>query len=124
MSFGPIATLAGSYLQSVLTPTRQSAGLSPTNSGITASAGTPRTDTGQISPFAQLLSRLQQLQQANPAQYAQVTQQISTNLKSAAQTAQTAGNTHAAKELNALATDFTNASQNGQLLSSAGIRSA
>jgi hypothetical protein len=72
-------------------------------------------DGGQLSPFAQVLSTLQQLQQSNPSQYKQVTQQIATNLQSAAQTAQKNGNTSAASQLNQLATDFTNASKTGQL---------
>jgi hypothetical protein len=61
------------------------------------------------------MSTLQQLQLSNPAQYQQVTQQIATNLQTAAQTATSDGNTTAATQLNQLATDFTNASQSGQL---------
>jgi hypothetical protein len=72
-------------------------------------------DGGQLLPFAQVLSTLQQLQQSNPSQYQQVTQQIATNLQTAAQTAQQNGNTSAAGQLNQLATDFTNASKTGQL---------
>ena len=76
---------------------------------------TQNADSSQLSPFAQLMSTLQQLQQSNPAQYQQVTQQISTNLQSAAQTATSNGNTAAATQLNQLSTDFANASQSGQL---------
>jgi hypothetical protein len=72
-------------------------------------------DTNQLSPFAQLLSTLQQLQQSDPTEYQQVTQQIATNLQNAAKTASADGNTAAATQLNQLATDFTNASQSGQL---------
>ena len=72
-------------------------------------------DTNQLSPFAQLLSTLQQLQQSDPTEYQQVTQQIATNLQNAAKTATADGNTAAATQLNQLATDFTNASQSGQL---------
>ena len=43
------------------------------------------------------------------------TQQIATNLQSAAQTAQADGNTIAANQLNQLSTDFSNASTSGQL---------
>lgn len=68
-----------------------------------------------MSPFAQMLSTLQQLQQNNPAQYAQVTGQISTNLTAAAKTAQSEGNTSAASQLNQLAADFSGASTSGQL---------
>jgi hypothetical protein len=83
-----------------------------------ASAGTTATqtqDNNNLSPFAQVMSELQQLQQSNPTQYQQVTQQIATNLTAAAQTATTAGNTTAASQLTQLATDFTNASTSGQL---------
>jgi len=62
-----------------------------------------------------VMSTLQQLQQSNPTEYAQVTQQIATNLQSAAQTATSDGNTSQASTLNQLATDFTNASKSGQL---------
>jgi hypothetical protein len=61
------------------------------------------------------MSTLQQLQQSNPAEYKTVTAQIATNLQNAAQTATSEGNTTAASQLNQLATDFTNASQSGQL---------
>jgi hypothetical protein len=74
-----------------------------------------QSDSGQLSPFAQLLSTLQQLQQSNPTEYKQVTQQIATNLQNAAQTATSDGNTSAANQLTQLATDFTTASQSGQL---------
>jgi HSP90 family molecular chaperone len=61
------------------------------------------------------MSTLQELQQSDPTKYQQVTQQIAANLKSAAATATADGNTSAATQLNTLATDFTNASQSGQL---------
>jgi hypothetical protein len=86
---------------------------STTASGVSSSAS--QSDSSQLSPFAQLMSTLQQLQLSNPAQYQQVTQQIATNLQTAAQTATSDGNTTAATQLNQLATDFTNASQSGQL---------
>jgi hypothetical protein len=69
----------------------------------------------QLSPFAQVLTGLQQLEQANPKQYAQVTSQISTNLQAAAQKAQTQGNTTLATRLTTLSKDFSTASQSGQL---------
>lgn len=72
-------------------------------------------DNGQLSPFAQIASSLQQLQQSNPTEYQQVTAAIATNLTAAAQTAQTDGNTNEANTLTTLASDFTSASQNGQL---------
>jgi hypothetical protein len=111
MSIGPIAGIAGSYLQSIISPALRSAGLTTTSN----SGGASQPDNGQLSPFAQLLNTLQQLQQSNPSQYGQVTQQIATNLQSAAQTAQSNGNTTAASELNTLASDFTSASQSGKL---------
>jgi hypothetical protein len=61
------------------------------------------------------MNTLQQLQQSNPSQYQQVTQQIAANLGSAAQTAQTNGNSAAANQLNQLSTDFSSASKNSQL---------
>jgi hypothetical protein len=115
MSIGPIANLAGGYLQSIISPALRSAGLTSTTSSSTSGAGASQPDNGQLSPFAQVLNTLQQLQQSNPSQFGQVTQQIATNLQSAAQTAQANGNTTAAGELNTLATDFTSASQSGQL---------
>jgi len=98
----------------------QGAGLTPnTNaSGVNgagkSSVGQPQ-DNGQISPLAQILSTLQQLQQSNPTQYEQVARQIATNLQTAAQTAQSDGNSAAATQLNQLAADFSKASQSGQL---------
>jgi hypothetical protein len=80
-----------------------------------SSSVTQAPDSGRLSPFAQLVSTLQQLQQSNPAQFQQVASQIATNLKSAAQSAQSSGNPVAAGQLNQLATDFTSASATGQL---------
>jgi hypothetical protein len=68
-----------------------------------------------MSPFAMMLSELQQLQQSNPTQYQQVTAQISANLQTAAQQATSEGNTTAANQLSQLSTDFSNASTTGQL---------
>ncbi len=102
-------------MQSIISPALRSAGLTSTTSNSTSGAGASQPDNGQLSPFAQVLNTLQQLQQSNPSQFGQVTQQIATNLQSAAQTAQANGNTSAASELNTLATDFTSASQSGQL---------
>jgi len=117
MSTGSINNL--SSLQSILANAVQGAGLTTkTNnsglSGIVASLS-QGSDSGALSPFAQLMSTLQQLQQSNPSQYAQVTKQIATNLTTAAQTAQSQGNTTEATQLNQLATDFNTASTSGQL---------
>ncbi|MGO9096407.1 MAG: hypothetical protein ACLQGV_14450 [Bryobacteraceae bacterium] len=119
MSTSPIHSLSNSYIQSVLNSVLQNAGLTidQANNSL-ASVGTTAVqtqDNNQLSPFAQVMSELQQLQQSNPTQYAQVTQQIATNLTAAAQTATTAGNTTAASQLTQLATDFTAASTSGQL---------
>jgi hypothetical protein len=117
---GFINNLSSSYLQSIFSNVSQSTGLTTNTtgnslSGIGTSSIALQPDNQQLSPFAQMLSTLQQLQQTDPTKYKQVTQQIATNLQSAAQTAQADGNTVAANQLNQLATDFTNASTTGQL---------
>ena len=119
MSISPVNNL-NSYIQSVLNTALQGIGSSSSTTGNNLTSIDPSSlqlqpDTSQLSPFAQVLSELQQLQQSDPTKYQQVTGQIATNLQSAAQTAQTQGNTMAANQLNQLATDFTNASQNNQL---------
>jgi hypothetical protein len=115
MSTSPINNLTSSDLQQILSTSLQGTGLttSPTSTGVSATS--TQSDNGQLSPFAQQLSTLQQLEESNPTQYQQVTAQIATNLQSAAQTATADGNTSAASQLNQLATDFNNASQSGQL---------
>lgn len=115
---GTIASLSGSYLQSILSSVLQSSGLTGTTKNATsgnALSSALQTDNSQLSPFAQVTSELQQLQQTNPAEYQQVTGQIASNLQSAAQTATADGNTAAASQLNQLATDFQTASSTGQL---------
>jgi hypothetical protein len=120
-SMGFINSLSSNYLQSILANAVQSSGLtSNTTSNTSSASGTSSlaglaTDNQQLSPFAQLLGTLQQLQQSDPSKYQQVTQQIATNLQSAAQTAQADGNTTLAGQLNQLSTDFSNASTSGQL---------
>ena len=112
-SIGNLLTgLLHSVLPVNLLPNNTTAGNLTTS---TTSTLIQQPDIGQLSGFAQLAATLQQLQQSNPAQYKQVTQQIAANLQSAAQTAQASGNTAAAAQLNQLATDFTNASNSGQL---------
>jgi hypothetical protein len=118
-----------SYLQSILGTALQGTGLSTSNNGtsspsVDASSLTMPSDNSQLSPVADLMSTLQQLQQSNPAEYQQITQQIATNLKNAAQTAQTQGNTSAASELNQLSSVFTQASQSGQLPSAQDLTQA
>ncbi len=112
MITGPVSNL--SYIRSVFATSFSRTGSTNNTSG-TSGASAAQSDSSQLSPFAQILSTLQQLQQSNPGQYSTVTQQIATNLQSAAQTAQAAGNTTAATQLNQLATDFSSASGSGQL---------
>ncbi len=114
-----INSLTSNFLLSAINTAFQSAGLTANAAGGQSTAGVAsaaqQSDSGQLSQFAQISSALQQLQQSNPSQYQQVTEQIATNLQSAAQTAQAGGNTTAANQLNQLSADFTSASQNGQL---------
>lgn len=117
---GSINSLSSSHLQSILANAIQAAGLTTNTSndslsGIDTSSVSQGSDNGGLSPFAQLMSTLQQLQQSNPTQYTQVTQQIAANLQTAAQTAQSDGNATAVTQLSQLATDFTTASTSGQL---------
>jgi hypothetical protein len=117
---GSINSLSSSYLQSMLGTALQGIGLTNNttanslNSIGTSSVALP-ADNQQLSPFAQMMSMLQQLEQSDPTKYQQVTQQIATNLQNAAQTAQTDGNSTAAAQLGKLASDFNSASQSGQL---------
>src|ERR1035437_7392920 len=118
MSIGPINS---NYVQSILTSAIQAAGLTTDKTSNSLSGIDPSSqvslqpDKSRLSPVAHLVSPLQELQQSDPAKYQQVTQQIATNLQSAAQTAQSDGNTAAATQLNQLAGDFTNASKSGQI---------
>jgi len=118
MSTTSVNNLSG-YLQSVLSNALQASSATSTTAQNLNGVNTPsvqsQPDSTQLSPFAQLLSDLQQLLQSDPTKYQQVTQQIATNLQSAAQTAQGNGNTTAANQLTQLATDFSDASQSGQL---------
>jgi|ERR1019366_2369095 HSP90 family molecular chaperone len=120
MSIGSLNPLSNTYLQSILTSAIQSTGLTTNsaNNSLSTSAASSITqapDNSQLSRFAQLMSELQKLQQTDPAKYQQVTQQIATNLQTAAQTATAAGDTTKAAQLTQLATDFSNASKSGQL---------
>jgi hypothetical protein len=112
---GSINTISSNYLQSILNELQPSGSTNNSSATSTSANVGQSSDSSQLSPLAQVLSTLQQLQQSDPAGYQQVTQQIATNLQTAAQTATTDGNTAAASQLNQLATDFTNASQSGQL---------
>jgi hypothetical protein len=55
------------------------------------------------------------LQQSDPTQYKSLMSQISTNLQKAADDASANGNSDAAKVLSQLSTDFSAASQSGEL---------
>jgi hypothetical protein len=110
-----ISSIAGGLLHSIFAGSPASNSPAAGNLARIPASPTQLPDTGELSPFAQLASTLQQLQQSNPAQYKLVTQQVAANLQSAAQTVQSGGNTTGAAQLNQLATDFTNASANGQL---------
>jgi hypothetical protein len=112
---GFISSLSSNYLQSALGTVLQGAGLTSNATAGGTSAVESQTDNQHLSPFAQSMSTLQQLEQSNPSEYQQVTQQIAANLQSGAQTAQAEGNSTAASQLSQLSTDFTNASQSGQL---------
>jgi hypothetical protein len=115
MSTGSINGLSSSYLQSILSSALQGTGLTTNSLSSTSASSAPQSDSNQLSPFAQMMSELQQLQESDPTKYKEVTKQIAANLQTAAQTATSDGNTTAATQLNQLATDFTNASQSGQL---------
>ena len=115
-----ISNISSTYLQSILSAALQGNGSTPNTNGNSLSSASLsslglQTDNQRLSPFAQLMSTLQQLQQSDPTKYQQVTQQIATNLQSAAQTAQADGNSTAANQLNQLSADFTSASKSGQL---------
>jgi len=117
MSINSLSPLSNSYLQSLLA-TQFSNTTSTTNGGtsnINSTSLFSTQDNNTLSPFAQVLSTLQQLQETNPTQYQQVTSEIASQLQTAAQTATSDGNTQAAANLTQLSTDFQNASQNGQL---------
>jgi hypothetical protein len=112
-SISSINNLSSSYLQQLLATNTNST--AKNQNGASTSSVTAQPENSQLSPFAQLMSTLQQLQQTNPAEYKQVTAQIAANLQTAAQTATTEGNSSQATQLSQLANDFTSASQSGQL---------
>ena len=108
------SSTSGAYIQSLLSSAANQTASS--SGGIDPSSLTlPQDNNPQLSPFARILSTLQQLQQSDPSQYQQVTSQIGTNLQDAAKTAGANGDTSQASELNQLAADFNNASQNNAL---------
>jgi len=110
MNIDAVSNLSNTYAQSLINSTTQGA-----NGTAPSSFSTPQDGAPQLSPLAQIMSQLQQIQQQNPTEYSQVTQQIATNLQTAAQTAQADGNPTQANQLTQLATVFQNDSQSGQL---------
>jgi hypothetical protein len=112
-----LSGIAGGYIQSLISTAAGS--LSPSGSATQAGGANSLLASSEsapsLSPFAQLFSMLQQVEQQNPAQYQQVTGQIASNLQSASQIAQAAGNSAQATRLAQLATDFKTASASGQL---------
>jgi hypothetical protein len=118
MNVNALSNIANPYIQSITNAAMSAMSLfggTTSTSGTSGTQAIPQDGSPQLSPFAQLMSTLQQLQQSNPAEYSQVTQQIATNLQSASQTAQANGNTAQAQQLNKLSTDFQSASTNDQL---------
>jgi hypothetical protein len=112
MNVNSLSSISNPYIQSLISNTISNA---TNGTSVSQSSLTQTQDANQLSPFTQILSTLQQLQQSNPTEYQQVTSQIATNLQTAAKTATADGNTSQATELNQLATDFQNASQNNTL---------
>jgi len=116
MSINPLPNISGPYIQSLIANSISGSANKLSSSGVDPSSLIlPQDGSPQLSPFARILSTLQQLQTSDPTKYQQVTAQIATNLQSAAQTATSDGNTSLASQLNQLSTDFTNASQNNTL---------
>jgi hypothetical protein len=116
MNIHAMGNISQHYLQSLFGTGSPGTSASTSSSGGSTSTLSSFAQGGnQLSPFAQVLTGLQQLEQASATQYAQVTSQISTNLQTAAQTAQTQGNTTLATQLTTLSKDFSTASQSGQL---------
>jgi hypothetical protein len=126
MNTSSINNYYNNNVASVLSSALQANGSAVNNSAVgnNTTSALSVSDSSQLSPFAQMLSVLQQLQQSNPAQYQQVTQQIATKLQNAAQTATSNGNTAQASQLTQLAKDFTNASTSGHLPNVQGLAQA
>ncbi len=113
-----ISSISSNYLQTAFSSAIQKQGIGDPLSGLLSTkstSSTQKTDSGHLSPFAQIVTKLQDLQKSDPAKYQQVTAQIAANLQSAAQTAQANGNTAAATQLNTIASNISDASKSGQL---------
>jgi hypothetical protein len=110
-----INTLSSLHLQSILNSFQIQPASASQSSVAAVAQVNPQSDSQQLSPVGKFLNLLQDLQQSDPAKYAQLTGKIATSLQSAAQTAQAAGDTGAANQLGALASDFSKAAASGQL---------
>ena len=111
MTINSLSNTQPSYLDSIDNNSGTSQGVSNSS----APATLPQDSTPQISPAASFLSQLQQLQQQDPAEFQQVTSNISNQLRQAAQTATSNGNTTQATQLNKLADQFQSASNGGAI---------
>ena len=108
MTINPLSSVSHMLLSGI--------GKNPTfSTGHTSSTNGAAKDQSQLSPFAQLMSTLQQLQQSDPAKYKQVAATLASDLQQSALNAQGNGNAGEATSLNHLAASFTQASQTGQL---------
>ena len=67
MSTSSINSLSSSYLQQLMSNSLENTGSA--NGVARLFSLSTQSDNGQISPFAQMLSELQQLQQSNPTEY-------------------------------------------------------
>jgi hypothetical protein len=105
VGIGPLVGIAGGLIESLFTGTHKA----PAPSGLIA------TQTGQVSPFAQILGSLQHLQQMNPTQYQKVTLQISNNLATASRSVTLNGNPVLGAQLKRLSTDFRISAASGHL---------
>jgi hypothetical protein len=116
MIIAPLVNLASGYIQSLFSnPVSGSSSSGTSASGTPGAGSTSASGTNQLSPFAQVLSNLQQLEQSSSIQYTTVTQQIASGLQTAAQSATASGFTGLGGELSQLSTDFNNASTTNQL---------
>jgi hypothetical protein len=111
MIIAPLVNLATGYIDSLFSNSASAS----SSSGTAAAGSTSASGTNQLSPFAQVLSNLQQLEQSSSVQYTKVTQQIAGGLQTAAQAATANGYTGLAGKLNQLSTDFNSASATSQL---------
>jgi hypothetical protein len=104
MVIAPLVNFASDFIGSLIS--------GPSNSPSSTSASGNTTTANQTSPFAQVLSSLQQ---SDPAEFQTVTHQIAGYLNTGAQSATANGYTALASQLTQLSADFTNVSSNGQV---------